>query len=192
MMLWIPKLCLLLAISIYWGNQSFPYLPLSLRSANGGSGCDRISDKGFIHVRTSDLSDIEEICTCAGLRQISFKKCEINALPDCISGIAKLESLDISKTHIERFPEEILSLKELKNLDLSFTPMCFLPPNLSKLMNLETLNLRGTEISVLPEGLDHLKKIDMRMIEMSRKEQEDLRAQYPKVKIYFSSPCNCK
>lgn len=191
-MLWIPKLCLLLATSIFWGNHDLPCVPLGLRSAKKESVCERVSTKGFIHIRTSDLSHIQEICRCTGLRQISFKNCEINALPECVSEIIHLESLDLSKTHIERFPEEILDLSKLKTLNLAFTPMYFLPPTLSELKNMETLNLRGTEISVLPPGLDHLKKIDMRMIEMSRKEQEDLRAQYPEVKIYFSSPCNCK
>ena len=191
-MLWIPKLCLLLATSLFWGSHGLPNVPPGLRLAENGIICDGISDKGYIHIRTSDLSDLQEISRCGGLRQISFKNCEINTLPECLLEITNLESLDLSKTHIDRFPEDILSMTKLKSLDLSFTPIYFLPPTLSELKNLETLNLRGTEISVLPPGLDHLKKIDMRMIEMSRKEQEDLRAQYPEVKIYFSSPCNCK
>ncbi len=192
MMLWIPKMCLLLATSTFWVNQGVSFAPLGLRPAKNDSICDRVSEKGFIRFHNSNLPDVKEICTCADVREISFKNCEINALPECVSQINNLESLDLSKTYIERFPEEILFLTNLKTLDLAFSPMYFLPPNLSKLKNLETLNLRGTFISILPEDLDHLKKIDMRMIEMSRKEQEDLRAQYPEVKIYFSSPCNCK
>ena len=60
MMLWIPKLYLLLATSVFWGSQGL--------SAKKDSVCDRISDKGFIHIKTGDLTELEDICNCKNLR----------------------------------------------------------------------------------------------------------------------------
>lgn len=79
-----------------------------------------------------------------------------------------IEKLSLEHTHLSQLPKEIAQLSFLKELDL-----------------------KGTSITSLPDGLGHLEKIDLRFIEISKAQQKVIRKQYPELKIYFSSPCNC-
>lgn len=182
-MQWIPGLLLLAAITSFWAK------PLPAQAAV--SPCDRISRKGELHINNLAKAEATGVYNCEGIRSLSFRKSDIIHLPKWIVNLTKLESLNLSKTGLERFPMAITQLKNLRNLDLSFTKLYYLPPEIKHLINLETLNLRGTKISNLPPGLEHLHTIDMRMIDLSRDEQETLRKAHPEIEIYFSSPCNC-
>lgn len=173
-----------LALLIIWGN--------ALYGQADAYPCREISRKGSLHLKTFETSTIQELYLCTALTELSFRKSDIQEVPEFVWSLLQLESLNLSKTQIQRFPEGIGALENLKKLDLSFTNIYYLPPALAELEHLETLILRGTHINSLPSGLDRLQKIDMRMIDLSRDEQKSIRQKYPNVKIYFSSPCNCK
>ncbi|MGB6035438.1 MAG: hypothetical protein WBG42_04160 [Cryomorphaceae bacterium] len=100
-------------------------------------------------------------------------------------------SLKIEHTALAVFPEGILKLKGLEELSLKHTGLAFLPQEISQLKSLKTLDLRGSNLNSLPEGLEHLEKIDLRLTEINKSDQEAIRSQYPTIKIFFSSPCNC-
>lgn len=179
-MLWILKPCLLIASSIIWINPAFSSNP-----------CQAIIKKGVLTLKRVEEFEKIQWCECADFTKVVFKKIHVSSIPLCLSANENITSLSFSKTQIQRLPQGIENLTNLESLNLSFTKMVFLSEEIQKLTHLKFLNLRGTEITVLPPGLEHLETIDMRMIEMTGAEQELLRNQYPEVKIYFSSPCNC-
>lgn len=187
----IPRLLWPIALSILWISSGF-YLAVK--------PCDNISKKGSIRIYGQDVSVLNELCSCNELTKISFKDIGQLNIPICLStdkecvctANANLTTLSFSKTAIQRLPAGIEEMKQLEELDISFTNIAYLPDYIVKLTGLQNLNLRGTKIVSLPEGLENLDTIDMRMIDLNRRDQEAIREQYPSVKIYFSSPCQCQ
>ena len=179
----IPRLLWQTALLILWINPTFSI---------GVNPCESISKKGTIRLKTEDVFILKDLCGCSDLKKISFTDIRQLSIPFCLSANDYLTAISFSKNPIQRLPEGLEELKNLEILDISFTEIVFLPEYISELTSLRSLNLRGTQIVSLPEGLDHLEKIDMRMIDINRKDQEAMRAQYPSVKIYFSSPCQCE
>lgn len=139
-----------------------------------------------------DISALSNLCDCSEMQALSFKNFRHMSLPACLAANDHLTAISFSKNPIQRLPEGIERLKQLQKLDISFTEIVYLPEHISELSSLKTLNLRGTQIVSLPDGLEHLEKIDMRMIDINRADQTAIREQYPSVKIYFSSPCQCE
>ena len=133
---------------------------------------------------------MEKYCECS-FENLQLKKTAFIDLPPCMVK-EELISLKIEHTLLAVFPEGILMLKGLKELSLKHTGLSFLPGEISQLKSLKTLDLRGTNISSLPEGLEHLEKIDLRLTDINKADQEAIRSRYPQVKIFFSSPCNYK
>src|SRR5690554_6803034 len=179
----IPKLLWQMTILILWIN---PDVSIS------ENPCENISKKGKLVLTAENISKLDAFCECEVLQKIRFKDTRKLSIPFCLSANEHLTEISFAKNPIQRLPEGIEQLKQLKKLDLSFTEIVYLSDFISELTNLKTLNLRGTQIEALPDGLDHLEKIDMRMIDLNRQSQDAIRAQYPSVKIYFSSPCQCK
>jgi len=142
-------------------------------------------------MKNIDIENVNDLCDCENIKSLSFKKCDYVVLPVCLSANAFIESISFSKTNIQRLPTGLENFESLQHLDLSFTDIVFLPDEISELYALKTLNLRGTGIVGLPDGLENLEMIDMRMIDLNRDAQEAIKAQYPEIKIFFSSPCNC-
>ncbi len=181
MMQMIRPLPWLITLWILWTSLA---LPLSQPL------CERIDKKGVLQLRDGD--DLTDLCSCYELRELSYKKVNAVSLPSCLPAMESLRSVSFSKTNIQRLPNGLENFLMLEELDLSFTKLVYLPESIRNLYALKSLNLRGTEIVSLPDGLEHLETIDMRMIDLNRSDQENIRAQYPMVEIYFSSPCKCK
>lgn len=182
MMQTMPKWLSLITLWILWISFA---LPANQRV------CDLIDKNGVLHMKNVDINSVNAICDCESVKSLSFKKGNYVALPDCASANVVIESISFSKTKIQRLPTGLENFENLRHLDLSFTEIVFLPDEIANLYALRTLNLRGTKIVSLPDGLENLEMIDMRMIDLNREAQEAIRAQYPEVKIYFSSPCKC-
>lgn len=179
----IPRWLSLIALWILWTSFAIPAKQ---------SICDRVDKNGKLQIIDADLNNLGSICNCDNIRSLSFKKCSYVALPVCRLANDGIESISFSKTNIQRLPDGLQNFVNLQDLDLSFTNIVFLPDDFYQFYALKTLNLRGTAIVSLPDGLENLEMIDMRMIDLSRDEQDAIYAQYPEVKIFFSSPCQCK
>jgi len=171
----------LTVISALWMTSILP-------TESEKNSCDRIKN-GTLTLRAEEIADLSYFCHCT-IDQLKLKSGIFRDLPPCFEG-KRIESLHLEKIRPATFPDGILKLEGLKELSFRQTDLAFLPNEVSRLSSLKILDLRGTSISSLPEGLDHLYKIDLRLTELNKAEQEAIRAQYPKVKIYFSSPCNC-
>lgn len=131
---------------------------------------------------------LQEFCNCA-LTSLHFKKVLNPIIPDCFQ--ESLVELKIEQVELFTFPQQILGQKKLEKLSLKHTSLAYLPDEISTLSSLRELDLRGTSIVSLPDGLDHLEKIDLRLTSISKEDQDQMRTKYPKLKIFFSSPCNC-
>lgn len=178
----IPSQLWQIALLILWINPAI---------SSGVNPCQNISRKGSVVLKSESVTMLTSLCGCNDLKKISFKIVRQLSIPVCLSANENLITISFSKNPIQRLPEGLEELKHLENLDISFTDVVYLPESIRALTSLKTLNLRGTQIVSLPEGLEHLEMIDMRMIDINRKDQDAIREQYPSVKIYFSSPCQC-
>lgn len=166
-------------------------LTISISTAAQNSICNKITKKGKLVLSSVDVVQNDKWCECQGFTQLQFKNVHVKVLPVCLSANKELISVSFSKTPLQRLPANFELLNQVQSIDVSFTKLVFLPEEIAALTNLKFLNLRGTDIVSLPEGLNHLEKIDMRMIELTKEEQDKIHNQYPGVKIYFSSPCKC-
>ncbi len=155
-----------------------------------GAICSEVSEDGSLTWK-SEANRLAALCDCSDLASLTIKNKSVIALPPCFGQMVNLRELDLKKTKLARFPVEILEMESLEHLSLAFTDITFLPENLWKLTALKKLDLRGTGITSLPQGLEHLEMIDFRLCELTQADQQFIRAQYPDIPVYFSSPCNC-
>lgn len=136
----------------------------------------------------------EEIRSFKNLRSLKIKRAGLTSIPEWI-GEMPIEKLSFAKNKLESFPPGILKVKDLLSLDLGHNFISVVPEEISQLTLLEDLNLWGNTIYDLPEELNelaNLKKIDLRVIDINRHEQADLRLRFPEITIEMSPPCNCQ
>ncbi len=183
---WRKRFTPLLAVVL--GLSAF-YCPA--QSIDADNICKQVSEDGSLSVKPKSGIALEAVCECFDVLHLRLRKYPINFLPPCFSKLQNLRSLDLSKTYLVRFPQEIFEMYDLEVLSLAFTEIGYLPEDLWRLTHLKKLDLRGTSIKVLPEGLEYIEMIDFRLCELNREEQDFIRAQYPNIQIYFSSPCHC-
>lgn len=153
------------------------------------SPCTGIKN-GLLFLKGQEAAELDHFCDCS-FEKLRIKSASLVNLPACLRS-RELTSLKIENATLVKVPEGILSLEGLKELSFKHTGLPFLPEEINQLRSLRRLDLRGTEINFLPEGLDHLEKIDLRFTKINKLDQKAIRDQYPQVKIFFSSPCNCK
>lgn len=164
---------------------------LNAAFAQSSDLCDRIDEEGVLKLKPKEWALTEQICECSGISTLSMKKSQLLKLPECFDRIQGLRSIDLSKSALTTFPMALTQMYELEHISIANTGINYLPDEIADLPNLQTLDLRGTGIEALPHGLDHLKTIDMRLIMLSKLEQDKLRERFPNVQIFFSSPCHC-
>lgn len=161
-----------------------------LRGQEFNDPCGTVDEKGLLVLKKATYSDVEALCKC-DITALHLLKYRANNLPPCIGTMKQLRQLKIENSAIQSFPVALLQMEGLESLSIAFSSVAVLPDDMWRMEGLRELNLRGTAISVLPEGLDFLEMIDMRMIALSKVEQNQLREQYPQAAIYFSAPCKC-
>lgn len=177
---------------VYWLSVLFALISWGLfgQSSSELDCSDIDADKG-LRITKKNISVLDDVCNCAELKRLTFKKVPVLRLPQCLIEMDSLQTLSFEKSPIRTIPETVLEMQQIETLDLSYTHLYVLPDAIANMPNLRYLNVSGTHISILPEGLDHLARIDMYNVEMTRAEQKALRAQYPQTEIYLSSPCKC-
>ncbi|MCA1750594.1 MAG: leucine-rich repeat domain-containing protein [Cryomorphaceae bacterium] len=153
--------------------------------------CETVKDDGSLKVKPKQWERLDEVCKCTGVKELNLKKSPALKLPECFEDLVNLRTLDLSKSALATFPSVVTKMYSIEHLSLAHTDIHFLPDEVADLVGLKTLDLRGTKIEALPEGLNFLEKIDMRLIMMSKLEQDEIRARFPRTEIFFSSPCHC-
>ena len=152
---------------------------------------DEYPDRERIKLKNPTTEELKDLCNQSALKKLIIKGKVEGKLPECLKNLSELNELEISDVNINLDFSSIGQLKNLKILRLKHFDISELPFFVVEMKSLKMLDLSGTNIEVLPYGLDFLEKIDMRMIELNREQQEFIRDQYPETEVLFSSPCQC-
>tara|TARA_B100000809_G_C15125994_1_gene526236 strand:+ start:1820 stop:2434 length:615 start_codon:yes stop_codon:yes gene_type:complete len=150
--------------------------------------------------------------------KISLKKMKLSKLPTEILEFKNLQYLDIQKNKFKTFPTNIATFKYLQELNISTNKIELITKELGQLVHLKEFTANSNHIVSLPKEIKYLKKlkyidiwgndigslpyeirelednlieIDMRVILMSKEENNKIKALLPKTKIRFSKSCNC-
>lgn len=148
-----------------------------------------------------------EVCFSQGLTCYSIQ--------EALQHKDSVTTLILKKQKLQSFPLEILELRNLKRLDISRNSIKEIPPEIEKLSFLHYINAAQNFISSLPKELaqlpldtlilwdntirafdtcfqhTNLKYLDIRAIQMTRKEQKAIKKLFPKARIRKDHPCNC-
>ncbi len=150
-----------------------------------------------LNLKKKKLTSIpSEIFTLKNLKVLNLSKNHIKNVPEEIGKLTNLVELDLSNNKINILPPSIGNLINIKKLILNKNKIEFLPKEISNLSNLEILDLWGNQITEFPEEIKKLnytlKILDLRVIFMTQKQQDNIQKLLPDVNIYFSKGCNCK
>ncbi len=136
-----------------------------------------------------------EVYTLPYLQELDLTNNKLKALPPEIGKLKNLSYLKVSKNQLSTFPPEIGELKKLQTLVASENEeLSSLPAEMSKMDKLTYRDIWGTSISEFPKemgAMKNLKWIDLRTINITKDEKEEIEKLFPEAKIYFSEGCNC-
>lgn len=121
-----------------------------------------------------------------------LKKQKLQSFPLEILELNNLERLDISRNYIKEIPSKIQELKHLHYFNAAQNLLSSLPKEISQLP-LDTLILWDNMIRAFDTSFANLelKYLDIRAIQMTRKEQNAIKKLFPKARIRKDHPCNC-
>lgn len=130
------------------------------------------------------------------LNELDLSHNQIVKIPAEIDTLEYLQYLNMAKNKLIMVPAEIGRLSNLKILILNNNKLQSLPSEMGQLYALRMLDIWGTEVDVLPYEISKLKhtleKLDMRVIYMNRKQQEEILKWFPNTEVLFSKACNCQ
>lgn len=135
-----------------------------------------------------------EIFKLKNLNRLELQRNRFTVFPSGLSAFAYLQEIDFTRNEIDTIPPEIGQCKELRYINLGHNNLVILPTELGQLQHLTHLNLWGNLLEDIPESLVNCKKlqvIDLRVINLSKEQQEVLRQLFPEVTLHMESPCNC-
>jgi len=135
-----------------------------------------------------------EIYQFTNLKELYFSKNKLEAIPADISKLTQLEIVDFSKNKLEALPSELFDCLKLKKIIVNQNLIGAIPKEIRKLKELEFLDMWSNDVGVVPEEIiecTNLKEIDFRVIEMTKAEQDRIKAIIPKVIVHFSPYCSC-
>jgi len=149
-----------------------------------------------LSLRKKKLYDLpEEILQFKNLQELDLSKNKFSHFPKALSSFSYLQKLDISSNKIEVITKELGALIHLKEFIANQNQIVALPREVKNLKELYLLDLWGNDIGVFPEEIgalsETLKKLDIRVILMSTKEQKQIKNLLPNTKIHLSKSCNC-
>ncbi len=127
------------------------------------------------------------------LHTLYLDKNKLDNLPPSLASCKQLRFISFSNNHFQDFPKVICQLEQLRVIDFSTNEIAILPECLTNLIHLNTLLMVGNEVSKIPASYKDLEivELDMRMIQMNEKEQQNIRELFPEATIKFSKACNC-
>ena len=115
-------------------------------------------------------------------------KNKIASVPEGISKLIFLQELDLGKNKLDAFPGGIVELVNLKQLVLNQNYIEGIPYMIKNLQKLEYLDMWSNNLNSFPESLNELKKLkefDLRVIQFTKDEKEELQRYFPIPKFIF-------
>ena len=144
-----------------------------------------------LRLKNPSVEELNAVCEVKSVERLIIKGRVEGAIPECLKYLTALIELELNEVNPNLDFTAIAGVQNLQTLRIKHIEIAQLPDFILEMISLRFLDISGTEIKSLPYGLDFLEKIDMRMIELNREEQEQIREQYPETEILFSSPCQC-
>ena len=137
---------------------------------------------------------MDKLVLFPNLQYLDLSKNKIDSIPKSIDKLDRLVVLDLSVNKIVRPPEELYNLTQLQCLKLGRNRIDYVSFNIQNLQELIYLDLWSNEFIHLPEEIKNLKelrKMDVRMVSISDKEQAQVKKWLPETNILFSNTCDC-
>lgn len=136
----------------------------------------------------------EEIRRLPNLNALDLSGNKLKELPPWLGELKSMQEFRASKNKLTVFPEGICRWRALKRLDLSRNAIAVLPKCVGMLKQLVSLDLWDTDVGDFPremEDMEALRFLDLRNIQYSQEEIDDIQEMFPRVKLQISPPCNC-
>jgi Leucine-rich repeat (LRR) protein len=143
---------------------------------------------GYYNNLDSALSNPKQVIT------LDLSKQKLKEVPSKIILFENLERLILKRNRIKEIPKELSSLTKLHYIDISSNYINEIPKELSSL-TLDTLIMWDNKLREFPLEYERMGQsllyLDLRAIQMTKKEQKQIKKLFPKAKIRLAPYCNC-
>ncbi len=136
----------------------------------------------------------EEIRQFKNLNALDIGKNKLKELPGWLGELVYMQEFHAPQNKFREMPSVVCKWPHLKRLDMHQNEITGLLPCMGELTEVVSLDLWSNDLEDFPDelkGMDALRFMDLRVIQFDQKEMEHISALFPKVKIFFSQPCNC-
>ena len=190
----------LIAILIFSGFIAIAQNNEDLRPGEYNSLEDALTNPDGVKILDLHKKKLEEfpadIFKFKNLEELNLAKNKIKVIPSEIKTLTKIRKLDISRNKLTVFPAEICALVNLDSLIIHENEITELPKEIGNLTKMIYFDMWGNYVTDFPDQISKLKNtlkvLDLRVIGINEKGQEEISQLLPYTKIYFSTSCNCK
>lgn len=136
----------------------------------------------------------EELRQLRGLNALDLSGNRLKELPAWLGELQSMQEFRASRNRLGAIPPAVCQWRALKRLDLSRNAIIGLPKCMGQLKQLVSLDLWDNDLAEFPPeiaGMDALRFLDLRNIQFSQQEMDEIRELLPRARIQFSQPCNC-
>jgi Leucine-rich repeat (LRR) protein len=153
-------------------------------------------DKVFrLQLTKKKLKEIPpEIRQLKNLNALDLGKNKLRELPEWLGELEHMQEFRAPQNKFTEMPAVVCRWKHLKRLDMHQNELTGLLPCMGDLKEVISLDLWSNDLEEFPDelkGMEGLRFMDLRVIQFDQREMEKISALFPKVKIFFSQPCNC-
>ena len=136
----------------------------------------------------------EEIRQFKNLNALDLSKNKLKELPAWLGELKYMQEFHAPQNKLREMPAVVCQWPHLKRLDLHQNEITGLIPCMGELTEVISLDLWSNDLEDFPDelkGMIGLRFMDLRVIQFDQKEMERIGELFPRVKIFFSQPCNC-
>ena len=136
----------------------------------------------------------EEIRQFKNLNALDIGKNKLKELPEWLGELVYMQEFHAPQNKFREMPSVVCKWPHLKRLDMHQNEIAGLLPCMGELTEVVSLDLWSNDLGEFPEelkGMEALRFMDLRVIQFDQNEMQKIGELFPKVKIFFSQPCNC-
>ena len=128
------------------------------------------------------------------LQWLDLSKNRLKEIPATLGLLKNLKKLILYKNKIEALPPEIGQLEDLRELVINQNELETLPEEIGNLKKLRYIDMWSNNITHLPQSMTDmyaLEEVDLRVIVMTQREQEDIKGILQNTTVKIDNHCNC-
>jgi leucine-rich repeat protein SHOC2 len=136
----------------------------------------------------------EEIRQFKNLNALDIGKNKLKELPEWLGELVFMQEFHAPQNKFGTMPDVVCKWPHLKRLDMHQNEITGLLPCMGELTEVISLDLWSNDLEDFPDelkGMEALRFMDLRVIQFDQGEMTHISELFPKVKIFFSQPCNC-